>query len=327
MIADLIKKAECMGASDLHLICGYQAAARINGQIVFFGDFILNENLLTQFAESLLTEAQLQRFAVQGEIDFAYTFEKVRCRINIFKQSGQISIAIRIIKSKISDMKELYLPDAVCSLAELTNGLVLLTGPTGSGKTTTLAALVQHINENSAKNIITLEDPIEYKYTPGKSIISQREIGIDTKSFASGLKSALREDPDIILVGELRDKETMATALTAAETGHLVLSTLHTRDTISTVSRIIDIFQENQNQIRNQLADSLQAVVSQELLYSQKLQKRIAAFEIMIVTPAMRNIIRDGRMHQLLSFIQTGAQYGMITKQDYLNKLKKQGII
>lgn len=327
MIEDLLLKAEQMGASDLHLTCGYKAAARVNGKIIFFGDLILTASLLQQFTEALLNKDQLRKFLTQGEIDFAYSRENLRFRINIFRQCGVPAIAIRIIETAIPDMQELGLPDSVRALTDLRQGLVLITGPTGSGKTTTLAALIQYINDTAALNILTLEDPIEYKYKTGLSVINQREIGNDTASFASGLKSALREDPDVILVGELRDRETMSTALTAAETGHLVFSTLHTRNAVAAVSRIIDIFQENQNQIRNQLADSLQAVVSQELMYSEKLQQRIAVFEVLIVTPAVRNLIRDGRLHQLTSFIQTGAQYGMITRDDYLNKLKQQGRI
>lgn len=327
MIEDLLLKAEQMGASDLHLTCGYKAAARVNGKIVFIGDLILTASLLKELTEALLSQGQLQRFLTQGEIDFAYSCKNIRCRINIFRQSGSPAIAVRIIKAAIPALQELGLPNAVKSLIDLRQGLVLITGPTGSGKTTTLAALVQHINETASVNILTLEDPVEYKYGAGMSIINQREIGVDTESFASGLKSALREDPDVILVGELRDRETMATALTAAETGHLVLSTLHTREAVSAVSRILDVFKENQQQICSQLADSLQAVVAQELRYSKKLQRRIAVFEVLIVTPAVRNLIREGKLHQLGSYIQTGAQYGMVTKADYLQQLEKQGKI
>lgn len=327
VINGLIDKAKRMGASDLHLTSGCPPAVRVNGKIIFMAEMSLNEKILTDFAEHLLDSRQKQQFCDRGEVDFACTYASVRCRINVFRQGGCPAIAVRIINSAPPDCSELKLPEAVCRLADLKQGLVLITGATGSGKTTTMAALINRINHSDAKNIITLEDPVEYKHEHILSMINQREIGVDTESFSSGLKSALRQDPDIIMVGELRDKETVATALTAAETGHLVLATLHTRDAVSTVNRIIDIFTENQNQIRSQLAECLQAIVAQELLYSEKQQRRVAVFEIMTATQAVRNLIREGKTYQIKSFIQTGGHYGMITKEDYLKQLRQQDIL
>ncbi len=287
-----------------------------------------NESRMMRLFCPIMTEKQ--RFVLKdtGECDFAYTLPSgVRFRVNMYRSMGALNAAIRIIPDVIPSWQELRMPDALQRLAELKSGLVLITGVTGSGKSTTLAAILNEINRNRSAHILTLEDPVEFKFESVKSLIHQREIGYDSRSFATALRAALREDPDVIMVGELRDTETTAIAVTAAETGHLVFATLHTRNASETVNRIIDVFPEQQQkQIRIQLAGSLQAVVSQQLL-PDKRGKRTAAFEIMVVTPALRNLIREGKTQQMDSYIQTGARYGMQTMEDAVAKLKREGKI
>lgn len=322
----LLEQARNMGASDVHMTVGCRPLMRRCGRLETLAEDYLTESCMTDFAASLLTQRQQEKFQVTGEIDFAHTMaDNTRCRINLFRQCGNVAAAIRLIAAKIPQCEELGLPQAVCDFTAYSHGLVLITGPTGSGKSTTLAALVNKLNEEQSMHILTLEDPVEYRHLHKKSIVNQREIGTDTASFAAGLRSALREDPDVIMVGELRDRETMATALKAAETGHLVLATLHTGDAAATVSRVIDFFPENQQQVRSQLAECLQGIACQELLTDASGNGRVAAFEIMTLTPALRNLIREGKVHQLASFIQTGMQHGMITKNDYIRKLVQEG--
>lgn len=322
----LLEKAVKMGASDVHLTVGSKPMMRIQGKLSPLADNIVTAADMESFAAALLTKRLNAEFERIGEVDFAYSLnDAIRCRMNFFRQCGSIAAAIRLIAAQIPTCEELGLPQIVRDFAALKYGLVLITGPTSSGKSTTLAALINKLNEEQSMHILTLEDPVEYKHAAKKSIINQREVGSDTKSFAAGLRSALREDPDVIMVGELRDKETMSTALKAAETGHLVFATLHTGDAVTTVSRIIDFFPENQQQIKSQLAACLQGIACQELLPDACGNGRVAAFEIMTMTPALRNLIREGKVHQLESFIQTGTQYGMITKAGYIRKLQQEG--
>ena len=278
--------------------------------------------------EPILSEKQKITLKDKGECDFAYSLSSgYRFRINLYRSIEGLDAAVRIIPRDVPTCDGLGLPEAVRKLAELKSGLVLITGVTGSGKSSTLAAVINEINRSRAVHILTLEDPVEYKFVSDKSLIHQREVGRDTDSFLSGLRAALREDPDVICVGELRDLETIAIAVTAAETGHLVFATLHTRGAAETVNRITDVFPEQQQQqIRVQLAGSLQAVVSQQLLPDRR-GGRTAAFEIMIVTPALRNLIREGKTQQMGSYIQTGSQYGMQTMEAAVEKLKREGKI
>lgn len=322
----LLEQAGEMGASDVHLTVGSKPMMRFQGKLSPLADTIVTAADMESFAAAVWTKHLNTEFKRIGEVDFAYSLnDAIRCRMNVFRQCGSIAAAIRLISVQIPTCEELGLPQTVCDFTALKNGLVLITGPTGSGKSTTLAALINKLNEEQSMHILTLEDPVEYKHAAKKSIINQREVGSDTKSFAAGLRSALREDPDVIMVGELRDKETMSTALKAAETGHLVFATLHTGDAVTTVSRIIDFFPENQQQIKSQLAACLQGIACQELLPDACGNGRVAAFEIMTMTPALRNLIREGKVHQLESFIQTGTKYDMITKADYIRKLQQEG--
>ena len=324
----LLEQAGEMGASDVHLTVGSKPMMRIQGKLSPLADNIVTAADMESFAAAVLTKRLNAEFERIGEVDFAYSLnDAIRCRMNLFRQCGSIAAAIRLIAAQIPTCEELGLPQTVRDFTALKYGLVLITGPTGSGKSTTLAALINKLNEEQSMHILTLEDPVEYKHAAKKSIINQREVGSDTKSFAAGLRSALREDPDVIMVGELRDKETMSTALKAAETGHLVFATLHTGGAVTTVSRIIDFFPENQQQIKSQLAACLQGIACQELLPNVSGNGRVAAFEVMTMTPALRNLIREGKVHQLESFIQTGTQYGMITKADYIRKLQQEGKI
>lgn len=322
----LLEQAVKMGASDVHLTVGSKPMMRFHGKLSLLADNIVTAADMESFAAAVLTKHLNTEFKRIGEVDFAYSLnDAIRCRMNLFRQCGNIAAAIRLVAAQIPTCEKLGLPQTVCDFTALKNGLVLITGPTGSGKSTTLAALINKLNEEQSLHILTLEDPVEYKHAAKKCIINQREVGSDTKSFAAGLRSALREDPDVIMVGELRDKDTMSTALKAAETGHLVFATLHTSDAVTTVSRIIDFFPENQQQIKSQLAACLQGIACQELLPNAYGNGRVAAFEIMTMTPALRNLIREGKVHQLESFIQTGTQYGMITKADYIRKLQQEG--
>ena len=316
-IDELLLKAVKINASDLHISEGEPVAVRIAGALTKPGGVL--SDVLSLF-EPILSDKQRAALNKEGECDFAYSLSTGhRFRINLYRSMEGLDAAVRIIPNSIPTCRGLGMPETLRKLSELKSGLVLITGVTGSGKSTTLAAIINEINRNRAVHILTLEDPVEYRFASNRSLIHQREIGRDTTDFTSGLKAALRQDPDVIVVGELRDLETISIAVTAAETGHLVLSTL-------TVDRIIDVFPEQQQrQIRVQLAGSLQAVVSQQL-FPDKKGGRTAAFEIMIVTPALRNLIREGKTQQMGSYIQTGGQYGMKTMESAIGELKRRGI-
>ena len=328
MLFDLLQQARKIQASDVHLAAGLVPQVRVQGKLQSLLLSPTSQDMLAAELRGLLQEQQWQELLRTGEVDMAFSDAAgERYRLNAYRQGEQYALAIRLLASVIPDCQTLGLPESVVRLAALKQGLVLVAGPTGSGKTTTLAALVQRINNERPVHIITLEDPVEYLYPQGKALISQREIGRDTASFASGLRSALRQDPDIILVGELRDAESMAMALSAAETGHLVLATLHTQDAAGSVNRILDVLSERQAQARSQLAECLQAVVCQRLLPRSDAEGRVAAFEVLVATEALRNIIREGRTHQLESYIQTGKRFGMQTLAESVASLRRQGII
>lgn len=328
-LIDLIKYAIENNASDIHITVGIPPVFRIDGVLKYFNNDKLSPKDVEKMANEILNEEQFKELKAKGEIDISYAKPGIsRFRVNIYKQRGSYAIALRIIPFKIPTMEELGLPQVVKSLARLPRGLILVTGPTGSGKSTTLASIIDLINNEKNYHILTLEDPIEYLHKHNNSMINQREIGTDSSNFANALRSALRQDPDVILVGEMRDLETMSITLTAAETGHLVLSTLHTIGAAKTIDRIIDVFPPHQQQqIRVQLASVLQAIISQQLLPKASGVGRVAAFEIMIATPAIRNLIREGKVHQIDTIIQTSRKHGMQTMDNSLLELYQKGII
>ncbi len=328
-LIDLIKYAIENNASDIHITVGIPPVLRIDGVLKYFNNDKLSPKDVEKMANEILNEEQFKELKAKGEIDISYAKPGIsRFRVNIYKQRGSYAIALRIIPFKIPTMEELGLPQVVKSLARLPRGLILVTGPTGSGKSTTLASIIDLINNEKNYHILTLEDPIEYLHKHNKSMINQREIGTDSNSFANALRSALRQDPDVILVGEMRDLETMSITLTAAETGHLVLSTLHTIGAAKTIDRIIDVFPPHQQQqVRVQLASVLQAIISQQLLPKANGSGRVAAFEVMVATPAIRNLIREGKIHQIDTIIQTSRKQGMQTMDHSLLELYQKGII
>lgn len=332
-IEDLLKELVRRNGSDLHISNALPPVMRIDGQLVRAESNPLNPDEVEALLFPMLSNEQRRHLEQDWELDFSYGIDDIgRFRVNIYKDKGYYAAAFRTISSTAPKLEDLGLPEIVKKIAEKPRGLVLVTGPTGSGKSTTLAAMIDYINRTRAEHILTIEDPVEFVHTSKKSIIHQRELGADTRSFANALRSALREDPDIILVGEMRDHETIALALTAAETGHLVFGTLHTSSASQTIDRIIDVFPEGQQQqIRVQLANSLVAVFSQTLL--QKLQPdgtkkgRVMAQEIMVVTPAIANLIREAKAAQIYSTIQTSQGVGMETLEMALAKLFKAKLI
>lgn len=325
---ELIAAAAQRKASDVHLVCGEYPCFRIAGALQRQTDLPqLTPELCRQLAAQLAGE-KLDELSAVGEADSSATIAGVRVRINLFRQQNGISAAIRLLADHIPELTSLGLPPKVEELTDLQQGFVLVTGETGSGKSTTLAAFIDRINHTRAEHILTLEDPIEYQYTPDKCLFNQREIGRDTGSFAAALRAALREDPDIILVGELRDRETIETALTAAETGHLVLGTLHTGSAADTIDRIVDVFpEERQQQIRMQLSMTLRAVMSQQLLPLKDGSGRVCACELMVVNPAIRNLIREGKTPQINNTIATSANEGSVTMDAALVRLYQAGKI
>jgi twitching motility protein PilT len=325
LLKDLLETTVKEQASDLHISVGHPPVLRIEGRLVP----LLKKNKLTTkdaqgLAEALLTVEQRQRFLEKKEIDFSFSFEdKARFRVNIFFQRGQVACALRLVPAKIRSIEELNLPSILHEFAGSPQGFVLITGPSSQGKSTTLAALIEEINHSRADHVITIEDPIEYIFKDDRCIIDQREVYQDTLSFARALRSTFRQDPDVIMVGEMRDPETIATAITAAETGHLVFATLHTNSASQTIHRVVDSFPpEQQNQIRAQLSGSLLGVVSQRLIPRIK-GGLIPACEIMLSTPAVANLIRENKIHELPLVIETSAEAGMISLNRALANLVK----
>jgi len=317
-------------ASDLHLIDGIPPAIRINGELTYLNeDVTYHKDMREFFDEIVVDQVKKERFRRDQELDFSYELENVaRFRINVYHQKGTIAFSVRHVPLTIPRLEDLSLPVILKELTRKPNGLVLVTGPAGSGKSTTLAAMVELINEERSLHIITVEDPIEYVYTARKSILSQREVGDDTKSFSLALRHVLRQDPDVILIGEMRDLETMQAAITAAETGHLVFSTLHTTSAAQTIDRIVDVFPPHQQaQIRSQLSITMQAVITQKLLRRANAKGRVPATEILMATPALRNLIREAKGYQLYGQIEMGKEYGMHTMEQNLSELLKKGII
>lgn len=328
-IDDLLRLVVERGGSDLHIAVGIPPVIRIDGQLVPVNYERLTAQDTQRLCYDILSDEQIQRFESTLELDFSYSVSKVsRFRVNIYRDKGTVAAAFRVIPARIPTIRELGLPLILEDLTRKPRGLILVTGPTGSGKSTTLAAMINQINSERSAHIITIEDPIEYLHHHKLSIINQRELGMDTKSFAAALRSALREDPDVILVGEMRDLETIATAITCAETGHLVLATLHTNNAPQTVDRMVDVFPpEQQEQIRFMLSNNLEAVLCQQLLPRAGVPGRVCAMEIMIATPAIRNLIRESKAHQITSVIQTSANVGMQTMDQSLRDLYQKGII
>ena len=328
-IDDLLTEMVEKGSSDLHICMGIPPVVRIDGKLqpMNYAKFTAADT--QRMLYEILSDEQIQKFEDHWELDFSYSLQDLaRFRVNIFKDKGTVASAFRIIPVKIPTIRELQLPPILEEISKKPRGLILVTGPTGSGKSTSLAAMVNQINCERSEHIITIEDPIEYLHHHKMSIINQREVGQDTKEFANALRGALREDPDIILVGEMRDLETMSNAIRAAETGHLVFATLHTNSAASTVDRIVDSFpSEQQEQIRLMLSNSLQAVICQQLLPRAGLPGRVCCMEIMIATPAIRNLVREAKSHQLASIIQTSGSMGMQTMDQHLRELYSKGVI
>lgn len=328
-IEELIRTAIDRGASDIHITVGSPPILRVNGRIHRLNTGKVTPDISLALARAVMTDTIWERFQVTGEEDCSFSQSGFgRFRVNVYKQRGSVGMALRVVALQIPTIEELNLPPVLKDIAQKRRGLVLVTGPTGSGKSTTLASMINYINKSRDEHIITIEDPIEYLHKHEKSVVNQREVGDDTKSFANALRASLRQDPDIILVGEMRDLETIQTAITAAETGHLVLSTLHTIGAASTVDRIIDVFPPyQQQQIRVQLASVLEAVISQQLMPRVDGMGRVAAFEIMTATGAVRNLVREGKAHQLNTVIQTSQNQGMELMDSSLRNLYKRGQI
>ncbi|MGG1515067.1 type IV pilus twitching motility protein PilT [Paenibacillus oryzisoli] len=328
-LKDLLRISYESRASDLHINSGTEPLMRLHGKLMKVVDTVLRPEDTLRMAREILTNEQYDTLTKKGEVDFSFELPGLsRYRGNVFKQKRSINMVFRVLSTTVPSLFTLNLPDLVQEFAHKHQGLVLVTGPTGSGKSTTLASIIDFINETQKKHIITLEDPIEYIHPSKNCLVAQREIGIDTLTFANGLRAALRQDPDVILVGEMRDLETIKTAITAAETGHLVFATLHTPDAPQTVDRIIDVFPtEQQRQIRVQLASVLISVLSQRLVPRLDGRGRVMALEILINTPAVANLIRQEKIYQIKSVIQTNRQLGMQTMVSSLKQLVEEGLI
>lgn len=317
-------------ASDLHLIAGHPPMVRLNGSLLpIQSETPLSDAQVHDFVLQLINEEQQARLEKEKTLDFSYQYEnKGRFRINAYYQRGTLAAALRLIPIKIKTIEELGMPSVVHQFGQYHMGLVLVTGPTGSGKSSTLAAVIQEINQTRREHILTIEDPIEYIYSPAMATISQRELGLDTNDWAGAMKVAMRQDPDVILVGEMRDLETIGAAITLAETGHLVFATLHTNSGPETVDRIIDIFpQHQQNQVRQQVAAVLRAVLAQRLIVTADGTKRVPAVEVLVKNGAVANLIREGKTHQLDSIIQTGSAEGMMLLENHLASLVSSGVL
>lgn len=328
-IEEILREAKAAGASDVHLTVGIPPKMRVNGDLITMKyDRMLPADTMDVLI-SVMSQTQMERFEERGEYDFSFSIPNCgRYRVNAYKQRGSVAIAFRIVGTKVPSPEELGLPESVADLGRRSRGLILVTGPAGSGKSTTLAAIIDRINHYRDAHVITLEDPIEYLHQHKMSMVNQREIGLDSGNYASGLRAALREDPDVILVGEMRDCETISLAVAAAETGHLVLSSLHTVGAVNTIDRLIDVFPaHSQQQIRVQLSNVLEAVVSQQLIPRADGKGRAAAFEILHTNHAVRNLIREGRADQLASVMQTDGKLGMICMDEFIMQLYRDGKI
>lgn len=326
-LMSIIDHARAQGASDIHFTDRRPPLIRVDGQLQPVGVDNMTPQSLDMIARELAQE-RFDEYQERGELDFTFQASSIRLRVNIYRQRGVPAAALRLIPSEIPKFETLGIPQVVRDFADLHQGLVLFTGPTGSGKSTTMASLINEINHDRFCHILTLEDPIEYIHQHGKSVVNQREIGGDTYSFSNALRAALRQDPDVILVGEMRDLETISTAVTAAETGHLVLATLHTSSAPSAVDRIIDVFPAHQQQqIRVQLAETLRGVVAQRLLPKKSEKGRVMACEILTGTPAVKSLIREGKLHQIPAAMETGSKYGMQTFDQALRRLTDAGVI
>jgi len=326
---ELLELVVKKNGSDLHLAVGIPPVIRIDGELLATNYPPLDPQHTQRLVYDILTDEQIQRFESTLELDCSHQLYNIsRFRVNVFRDRGNVAAAFRVIPTKIPTVRDLNLPPVVEELARRPRGLILVTGPTGSGKSTTLAAMLGQINTERSVHIITIEDPIEYMHTHKRSIINQREVGQDTLAFANALRAALREDPDVLLVGEMRDLETMQLAIHAAETGHLVFATVHTNSAAQTVDRIVDVFEPSQQeQIRIMLSNNLVAVMSQQLLPRAGMPGRIAALEIMVASPAIRNLIRESKAHQVTSIIQTSAHLGMQTMDQCLRDYYQRGLI
>lgn len=328
-LLEILQKAIDRKASDIHITAGSPVIIRVNGSLVPMDDNTLSPDDTKELTFQVVVDKQRERLDDLGEVDTSYSNPGLgRFRINAYKQRAAYGMALRVVNSEIPSITQLGLPKVIEKLCEGRRGLILVTGPTGSGKSTTLASMINQMNHHRQDHIITIEDPIEFLHKHNTSIVNQREIGSDTMTFANALRASLRQDPDVILVGEMRDLETISTAITAAETGHLVLSTLHTIGAAKTIDRIIDVFSpHHQQQVRIQLASMISAIISQQILPRADGKGRVAAFEIMVATQAIRNLIREGKTHQIQTIIQTGNKYGMQTMDNSLYKLYKKSLI
>jgi twitching motility protein PilT len=329
-VAELLERVLELDASDLHLTAEAKPTVRVHGRLGQLDDYpALAPDETQAMIYSILTRRQQERLESEQELDCAHTLHgKARFRLNVYFQRGSVGAAFRLIPQEIKPLEELGIPPQVSSLSRLSRGFVLVTGPTGSGKSTTLASMVDLANRERTDHIMTVEDPIEFLHSHKRCLVNQREVGEDTKSFTNALKHVLRQDPDIIMVGELRDLETISIALTAAETGHLVFATLHTQDAPQTIDRVIDVFPTNQQQqVRVQLAGALQGVVCQQLVPTADGNGRVVAVELMMATAAIRNLIREGKTHQVVSAMQAGARHGMQTMDQSLADLVRGGYI
>ena len=328
-IDELLRMLVTQQGSDLHIKCGEPPIYRIHGQLVRTSLPVMSADDTKVLLYEILNDERRQKYEQTYQLDMSYSIPGVsRFRVNVFKQKNAVGAVLRVIPLLIKTIDELSLPQIMKRVSLLPRGLVLVTGPTGSGKSTSLAAMIDFINENRSCNIITIEDPIEFLHRDKKACVNQREVGIDTHSFAGALKHVMRQNPDIILVGEMRDLETISLAITAAETGHLVMATLHTADAAQTVDRIIDVFPPaQQQQVRLQLSTTLQAIFSQTLLPRTDGKGRVVAFEVLTCTPALRSIIREGKTHQIYSNIQSGGKFGMVTLDSCLKEFYLKGLV
>nr|WP_255688399.1 type IV pilus twitching motility protein PilT [Pontibacillus sp. HN14] len=325
----MLRAAFELKASDIHITVGVPPIFRLHGDLKQYGKETMRPDDTEGMARAILSETLWEKFEETGEVDFSYGIPGVsRFRINAYHQRNCVSLAVRIVPTEIPTLDALHMPNVLREISEKPQGLVLVTGPTGSGKSTTLASMIDYMNNSMRRHIITLEDPIEYLHSHRYSIIDQREVGFDTNNFANGLRACLRQDPDVILVGEMRDLETISTAITAAETGHLVLGTLHTTGAASTIDRIIDVFPPNQQtQVRIQMASVLQAIVSQRLFQRKDKKGRRAATEVLMNTSAVKNLIRNEKIHQIPNIIQTSKAQGMHTLDFSVRALVEEGVI